>query len=158
MRGNGSAIGDIAGTTTFAAMRDQRVPRIRRISDIITDDSERHAQHRHSTRHPRWYVSTYDAKTAIGIRVPCCTFRYTPSAQAEPDGILWFLDQWSGSWAVVHHRPDRPGPYRVRQFGSRQLFDEVSATYQEWKTAGKPPASAWRITVTPDGQHTELTS
>jgi hypothetical protein len=79
-------------------------------------------------------------------------------AHDEPDGILWFLDQWSGSWAAVHHRPDQPGSYRVRQFGSRQLFDEVSAAFQEWKAAGKPPTSAWRITITPDGQHAELTS
>ncbi len=158
VQGDGSAIGGIVGMTAFMAVRDQRVPRIRRISDIVTDDSERHAQLRHSKRHPRWYVSSYDAKTAIGIRVPRCKFRYTLPAHGEPDGILWFLDQWSGSWAAVHHRPDQPGPYRVRQFGSRQLFDEVSTAYQEWKTAGKPPASAWRITVTPDGQHAELTS
>lgn len=140
------------------AVRDQRVPRIRRINDIVTDDSERQTQQRYSKRHPRWYVSSYDAKTAIGIRVPRCRFRYTPSADDEPDGILWLLDQWSGSWAAVHHRPGQPGPYRVRQFGSRQLFDEVSAAYQEWKNAGKPPASAWRITITPDRQRAELPS
>lgn len=118
VQGDGTAIGSIVGKAAFMAVRDQRVPRIRQISDIVTDDSERHAQQRHSKRHPRWYVSSYDAKTAIGIRVPRCKFRYTPSANGEPDGILWFLDQGSRSWAAVHHRPGQPGPYRVRQFGT----------------------------------------
>ncbi|MGH3771385.1 MAG: rRNA adenine N-6-methyltransferase family protein [Pseudonocardiaceae bacterium] len=153
---DGTAVGRIVGKTAFMAVRDQRVPRIR-ISDVVTDDSERHTDNRLSKRHPRWYVDSYETKTAMGIRVPRCKFRYTPPADDDPDGILWFLDQWSGSWAAIHHRPGEPGPYRVRQFGSRRLFDEVSAAYRDWKAAGKPPASAWRITVTPHSQHTELT-
>jgi hypothetical protein len=128
-----------------------------RISDVVTDASEDQAERRYSTRHPRWYVASYDAKTAIGLRVPHCKYRYTPPEQDNPDGILWFLDQWSGSWAAVHHRPGQDGPYLVRQYGPRRLFTEISTAYQNWKHAGKPPANAWRITVTPHGQHTELT-
>ena len=52
----------------------------------------------------------------------------------------------------------RPGPFRVRQYGPRRLFNEVSAAYQIWKDAGKPPVSALKITVTPHGQHAELTN
>jgi len=152
---DGTATGGIVGKTAFMAVRDQRVPRIR-IAEVVTDESERHAEHRVSKRHPRWYVASYDAKTAIGVRVPRCKFRYTPPSEDDPDGVLWLLDQWSGSWAAIHHRPGHDGPYLVRQFGSRRLFDEVSAAYQDWKAAGKPPANAWKITVTPDGQYAEL--
>lgn len=155
--GDGSATGCIVGKTSFMTLRDQRVPWVP-IADIATDDSETRAEHKLSRRHPRYYVASYEARTAIGIQVPRCVPRYVPPDGHDPDGILWFLDQWSRSWAAVHHRPGEPGPYRVRQYGPRRLFDEVSAAYQQWKAAGKPPADAWRITVTPDGQHAELTN
>jgi protein-L-isoaspartate(D-aspartate) O-methyltransferase len=152
-----TAIGHIVGRSAFMAVREQRVPRIR-ISDVVTAESEQHAAERRSTRHPRWYVSSYDARAAIGIRVPRCKYRYTAPGTRDPDGILWLLDQWSGSWAAIHHQPGQDGPYRVRYHGPRRLFDEVSAAYQDWKVAGKPPASSWRITVTQHGQHAELIS
>jgi protein-L-isoaspartate(D-aspartate) O-methyltransferase len=154
--GDGTATGRIVGTTAFMTVRDQRIPWIP-IRDIVTDDSETRAEEKLSKRHPRYYVASYDAKTAIGVQVPRCVARYTPPEAEDPDGILWFLDQWSGSWAAVHHQPHRPGPYRVRQYGPRRLFDEVSIAYRRWKAAGEPPAHTWRITVTPTGQHAELT-
>jgi protein-L-isoaspartate(D-aspartate) O-methyltransferase len=157
VQGDGTAIGRIVGTTAFMTVRGQRIPPVR-ISDVVTANSEQHAEERLSKRHPRWYVAGYDAKTAIGVQVPRCTARYTVPEDEDPDGVLWFLDQWSGSWAAVHQQPGQPGPYRVRQYGPRRLFDEISAAYQRWKTAGKPPANAWRITVTPHGQHAELAS
>lgn len=80
----------------------------------------------------------------------------TPPDEQDPDEILWLLDQWSHSWAAIHHQPDQPGPYRVRQYGPRRFFDEVSAAYRSWKAAGKPPAHTWRITITPEGQRAEL--
>jgi protein-L-isoaspartate(D-aspartate) O-methyltransferase len=153
--GDDTATGRIVGTTAFMTVRGQRIPPMR-ICDIATDASEMHAEEKLSTRHPRCYVASYDAKTAVGVQVSRCTVRYTPPEAEDPDGILWFLDQWSGSWAALHHQPHRPGPYRVRQYGPRRLFDEVSIAYRRWKAAGKPPASAWRITVTPAGQHAEL--
>jgi protein-L-isoaspartate(D-aspartate) O-methyltransferase len=155
VQSDGTATGRIVGQTAFMAVRDQRVARIR-IDDVVTDESEQAAEERTSKRHPRWYVANYDAKTAIGVQVPRCKYRYTGPDSNDPDGILWFLDQWTGSWAAVHHRPGHDGPYRVRQYGPRRLFDEISAAYQRWKDSGKPPASAWKLTVTPNGQHTEL--
>ncbi|MBO0877489.1 MAG: methyltransferase domain-containing protein [Pseudonocardia sp.] len=157
VRSDGGALGRIVGKTAFMAVRDQRIRRIR-ISDVVTDEGEELAERHYSRRHPRWYVADYDTRTAIGIQVPRCRYRYTPADDEHTDGILWFLDQWSGSWAAVHHRPGEDGPYLVRQYGPRQLFDEISAAYQDWKKAGKPPASAWRIIVTPNGQRAELSS
>jgi protein-L-isoaspartate(D-aspartate) O-methyltransferase len=154
--GDGTATGRIVGKTAFMTVRDQRIPWIP-ISDIVTDDSEAHAEEKLSKRHPRYYVTGYDARTAIGVQVPRCIARYTPPDAEDPDGILWLLDQWSNSWAAIHHQPDQPGPYRVRQYGPRRLFDEVSAAYRGWKAAGKPPAHTWRITITPNGQRAELT-
>jgi protein-L-isoaspartate(D-aspartate) O-methyltransferase len=155
VRDDGAAVGRIAGRVAFMPVCGQRVPRIA-IDDVVTPESEGCAEEDWSTRHPRWYVASYDARTAIGTQVDHCKWRYTPPDDDNPDGILWFLDQWSDSWAAIHHQPEQPGPYRVRQYGPRRLFDKVSAAYQTWKNAGKPPASAWTITVTPDGQHAEL--
>jgi SAM-dependent methyltransferase len=59
-----------------------RVPRIR-IADVVTDKSERHAEQQVSTRRPRWYVVSYDAQTAIGMRVPRCKVRYTPPGKDD---------------------------------------------------------------------------
>jgi hypothetical protein len=127
--GDGTATGGIVGKAAFMTVRDQRIPWIP-ISAIVTDDSEARAEEKLSKRHPR----------------------YTPPEAEDPDGI-----QWSHSWAAIHHQPDQPGPYRVRQYGPRRLFDEVSAAYRGWKAAGKPPAHTWRITITPHGQRAELT-
>ena len=154
--GDGTATGRIVGKTAFMTIRDQRIPWIP-ISEIVTDDSEARAEEKLSKRHPRSYVAGYDVRTAIGVQVPRCIPRYTPPEDQDPDGILWLLDQWSHSWAAIHHQPDQPGPYRVRQYGPRRLFDEVSAAYRRWKAAGTPPAHTWRITITPDGQRAELT-
>lgn len=153
--GDGTATGRIVGKTAFMTVRDQRIPWVP-ISGIATDDSEARAEEKLSKRHPRYYVADYDTRTAIGVQVPRCIPRYTPPDTEDPDGILWLLDHWSKSWAAIHHQPDQPGPYRVRQDGPRRLFDEVSAAYRSWKAAGKPPAHAWRITITPDGQQAEL--
>lgn len=153
---DGTATGGIVGKTAFMTVRDQRIPWTP-ISDIVTDNSEAHAEEKLSKRHPRHYVASYDARTAIGVQVPRCVPRYTPPEAEDPDGILWLLDQWSHSWAAIHHQPDQPGPYRVRQYGPRRLFDEVSIAYRSWKAAGKPPAHTWRITITPEGQRAELT-
>ncbi len=153
---DGTATGSIVGTTAFMTLRDQRIPWLPR-SEIVTEDSETRAEEKLSKRHPRYYVTGYDARTAIGVQVPRCIPRYTPPDEQDPDGILWLIDQWSHSWAAIHHQPDRPGPYRVRQHGPRRLFDEVSAAYRSWKAAGKPPAHTWRITITPEGQQAELT-
>jgi len=153
---DGSATGRIVGKTAFMTLRDQRIPWIP-ISEIVTEDSEARAEEKLSKRHPRYYVANYDTRTAIGVQVPRCIPRYTPPDTQDPDGILWLLDQWSHSWAAIHHQPDQPGPYQVRQYGPRRLFDEVSAAYRRWKAAGKPPAHTWRITLTPEGQRAELT-
>jgi protein-L-isoaspartate(D-aspartate) O-methyltransferase len=154
--GDGTATGRILGTTAFMPLRDQRITWTP-ISHIVTEDSEARAEEKLSRRHPRSYVASYDARTAIGVQVPRCIPRYTPPDAHDPDGILWLLDQWSGSWAAIHHQPDQPGPYRVRQYGPRRLFDEVSTAYRSWKAAGNPPAHTWRITITPESQRAELT-
>jgi protein-L-isoaspartate(D-aspartate) O-methyltransferase len=154
--GDGSATGRIVGETAFMTLRGQRIPWIP-ISDIVTEDSQARAENKLSKRHPRYYIAGYDARTAIGVQVPRCTPRYTSPDTEDPEGILWLLDQWSNSWAAIHYQPDQPGPYRVRQYGPRRLFDEVSAAYRTWKAAGKPPAHTWRITITPNGQRAELT-
>ncbi|MBV9013237.1 MAG: hypothetical protein JO272_14515 [Pseudonocardiales bacterium] len=137
--GDGTATGKIVGKTAFMTLRDQRTPWIP-ISEIVTEDSETHAEEKLSKRHPRYYVSSYDTTTAIGVQVGRCIPRYTPPDDQRPQGILWLLDQWSNSWAAIHHQPDQPGPYRVRQYGPRRLFDEVSAAYRTWNTPGASPS------------------
>lgn len=66
--GDGTATGCIVGTTAFMALRGQRIPWVP-IAEIVTEDSEAHAEDKLSRRHPRCYVASYDLRTAIGVQV-----------------------------------------------------------------------------------------
>jgi hypothetical protein len=107
--------------------------------------------------HPYRVAGHYDVRIAIGIRVPQCRHLYRPAVATGDEGVLWFLDPWSRSWASLHHVPDvAADSYQVRQFGPRTLWTEVETAYWRWVAAGEPTADRWRFTVTPKGQWTGL--
>ena len=114
----------------------------------------------HTEIHPAEIANgrvSFDACIALAIRVPQCAMSYTPpQLNIDGEGILWLTDERSGSWARLHHHPDRDGPYRVLQSGSRRLWDEIHAHYHWWLDADRPSAERWRFTITPEGQHIQL--
>jgi hypothetical protein len=140
------------------ALRDQRAPRVS-VADIVRPQDRDRAGATTTDLHPQRVAGDHDAATAIGIRVPHCQHHYIPAdpQDGRPEGALWLLDPWSGSWAVLHHDPDEwSDAYRVEYFGPRNLWAEVEAAYRWWDTAGKPPADRWQFTITAHGQHIEL--
>jgi len=152
-----TAVGTIIDKASFMTLRQQRFtePRL-----TLTAEDDAHAVCSFTDIHPAEIANGYiafDACIALAIRVPQCAMSYAPpELDADGEGILWLVDARSGSWARLHHHPDRDGPYHVLQSGSRNLWDEVHSSYHWWLDAGRPTADRWRFTITPEGQHIQL--
>ncbi len=149
---DGTATGGLVNTTiSFMPLRDQRITRAA-VADLVRDtdtpevgDTDLHASD----------LCNDDAPFAIAIEVPGCHWEYE-AATGDDGWCVWFLDPGTRSWARFDYQPGtRRWP--VHQFGPRRLFDEVAAAYHRWDHAGRPSATQWRFTVTPDGQRVELT-
>lgn len=151
---DGTATGQLVDRASFMRLREQRVPRVRSMTEAIHHEAD--AAESSTGLHP-WHVAhDHDGAIAVGIQVPACQRMYQPAGTHRPEGVLWLVDQASGSWASLHHHPERTGPYRVRQRGPRMLWDEVEAAYRWWTDAGCPAADHWWFTVTPSGQRIDL--
>jgi len=152
-----TAVGSIIGKASFMTLRQQRLtgPRL-----TLTAEDDAHAAHSTTEIHPAEIANghlAFDACIALAIRVPHCALSYAPpELDVESEGILWLIDTRSGSWARLHHHPEREGPYRVLQSGPRHLWDEVHTSYHWWLDAGRPTAERWRFTITSQGQHIQL--
>jgi protein-L-isoaspartate(D-aspartate) O-methyltransferase len=152
-----TALGGIVDRASFMTLRQHRFPR----PELpLTPEDDAHATPSTTEIHPAEIANAhvaFDACIALGIRVPHCAMSYAPpELDADGEGILWLHDPHGGSWARLHHHPDREGPYRVLQSGPRRLWDEVSSSYHWWLDAGRPTADRWRFTITPEGQHIQL--
>jgi hypothetical protein len=77
-----------------------------------------------------------------------------PRPPRRPTNERRLAPTWS--WARFNYQPGTQR-WPVHQFGSRRLFDEVSAAYHQWDHAGRPPVTRWHFTITPDGQQVQLT-
>lgn len=151
---DGVAIGGVCGHLDFMLLRDQRGER----GFSSTDDQEDQSNATMTTLHPSEVAyRSLDPIVAVVARVPQCRMGYyLPGELDDHDGILWLVDDESGSWARLHHDPAGNGPHRVHQYGPRALWCEVEAAYGWWVDAGSPGADRWRFTVTPQGQRIEL--
>ncbi len=145
--------GGLVNTTiSFMPLRDQRISRAA-ITDVVrdTDTPDVSATDLHACE-----VCNDDTPFAIALQVPDCHWEYEPTPGNDGRWCVWFLDPGTRSWARFDYQPDtRCWP--VHQFGSRRLFDEVAAAYHRWDHAGRPPATHWRFTITPDRQRVQLT-
>ncbi len=152
---DGTAGGGLVNTTiSFMPLREQRIRRPT-VAEVVRDtdvpdvgDTDLHACHLCN--------DDEDTLFAIGFQVPGCHWHYEPAADGDDRWSVWFLDAGSRSWARFDYQPDtRRWP--VHQYGPRRLFDEVTAAYQRWDQAGRPPVTQWCFTITSDGQRVELT-
>jgi protein-L-isoaspartate(D-aspartate) O-methyltransferase len=152
---DGTASGRIVDKSFFMWLREQRVPR-GVFAELVHDVGE--ATTMTTDVHPYGVGGDYDAQLAISLRVPRCRHLYSPYDEDRGEGIVWFLDPWSRSWASLHHTTADASDeqYTIRQLGPRRLWDEVDAAYRWWREAGSPAADRWLFTVTPDGDHVEL--
>jgi protein-L-isoaspartate(D-aspartate) O-methyltransferase len=150
---DGTATGGLVNTTiSFMPLRDQRISRAA-ITDVVrdTDTPDVSATDLHASE-----VCNDDAPFAIALQVPDCHWEYEPTPGDDGRWCVWFLDPGTRSWARFNYQPDRRR-WPVHQFGPRRLFDEVATAYHQWDHAGRPPATHWRFTITPNGQRVHLT-
>lgn len=91
------------------------------------------------------------AAFAVSLALPDCAYATT----FDEDADSYILTAWdrAGSWATVEWTGD-PDEYAVRQYGPRDLWDEISAVYRVWAATGQPYPDRYGITVTPHGEHT----
>lgn len=150
--GHGEAVGELIGTAAFMWERGQRSPRTR-VRDVysIRDDARLGA----TLLPPAHVVSSHDPAHAVGLRVPRCKYIYSPADDDSGEFTLWLLDQGSRSWASVDHAIGATS-WEVAQFGPRDLWTEVEATYHWWTARGRPGATDWTFRVTADGQRTRV--
>ena len=150
---DGTATGGLVNTTiSFMQLRDQRIHRAT-IAEVVRDtdvpdisDTDLHASH---------LCNSPDARFAIERQVPHCEWEYVPASSGDGRWCMWFLDSATRSWARFDYRPDTER-WPVHQFGPRRLWDKVTAAYRWWESAGRPPATQWRFTITADRQNVEL--
>jgi len=152
-----TAAGSIIDKASFMTLRQQRFSRP---GLTLTAEDDTRAACSTTDIHPADIANghvAFDACITLAIRVPQCAMSYAPpELDEEGEGILWLIDMRSGSWARLHHHPDRDGPYRVLQSGPRRLWDEVHTSYHWWLDTGRPTADRWRFTITPEGQHIQF--
>jgi protein-L-isoaspartate O-methyltransferase len=146
---DGTASGPFVGGAAFMWMRDQRVI-LGGLSEYVHpgDDVEK----AHTKLEPREVFGQGNADFAVSTRVRDCSWHRFDADDDSGEFTVWLLaaDGRDRSWASVDYEPG--GPFRVEQYGSRQLWEEVAAAYRWWVDAGSPARERFGLTVTPQGQ------
>ena len=97
---------------------------------------------------PRLVLDGGSAHAVIGLLVPDCQLRL----RALDAGVVRVDDPITRSAATVP-TDARGFEYPVRQYGPRQLWDEITAAYSWWISAGRPDITRFGITAR-SGEHT----
>ncbi|MFB7895795.1 protein-L-isoaspartate(D-aspartate) O-methyltransferase [Streptomyces xiamenensis] len=144
---DGTAEGRFVDSVHFMWVRGQRPPPASTSTGTGTSGEERGSV---TTVRPQHVLDCVHAAFAVGLRVPGVRYREEWNS-SDPQGT-WRLVLWDegGSRALV--RVDGA----VRQRGARDLWDEVAAARQWWDGAGRPPLTAFRVRVGPEGQQVRL--
>lgn len=149
--GHGAAYGPfVDNTVAFMWLRAQRALR----PAAPTDMAE--AAESTTTLHPDAVAfDDYDAKFAVGLRVPDVTVRFDDADDGSDDFTFW---AFSGpSWARVDVT-DGASTHRVRQQGPRSLWTEIESAHRWWEDIGRPATGRFGLAVTPEGQYVYLDS
>lgn len=143
-----TATGRFHGTASYMMLRDQRF-NARWLGHHYSDANES------ATRiNPRVI-----AEAELGAHLLWAALAPRIGWYGEQDGgdftlQMYELDDHSGtgSWAECAHRSGT-SESRVRQYGKRRLWDELSSAYQQWVSLGEPAYDRFGVTVDPGGTH-----
>jgi protein-L-isoaspartate(D-aspartate) O-methyltransferase len=138
----------------FMPLRQQRTP-YADLSEVNFDERVQDCE-AIETMTPPWLVAnSIDVRWAISTRITPCRWGHRPPTAKRPHHQLWFADNPTGSWAIAQY-DHSGGPYRIRQHGSRQLWNEIDTAYHWWLNQGKPPLSQWQLTINSEQQTATL--
>jgi len=146
---HGAAYGPfVDNTVAFMWLRAQRVPRPLPPTDLSD------ASQSTTLLHPdkvAW--DDYDARLAVGSRLPDVTVRFEDADDGSDDFTFWAFA--GSSWACV----DVAGSasvHRVRQQGPRSLWTEIEAAHRWWEENGRPVSRRFGLAVTSDRHYVYL--
>ncbi|TLP64067.1 methyltransferase domain-containing protein [Microbispora triticiradicis] len=130
---DGTATGRFAGGAHYMMMRAQRVP--------APPEHEGGYGRRAATVDPRRVLRAgLGADVAIAGFLPDVSVSLGTGEEFE----IWLWAGRSGAWITGSE---------VRQFGERNLWDEVEEAFFRWVEWGSPGRDRFGLTVAPDGQH-----
>jgi protein-L-isoaspartate(D-aspartate) O-methyltransferase len=148
---DGAAIGRFAGNVSFMWLREQRIP-----FGWLAAQPEVTYQHTTTSAHP-YRLNDYNASFVVGVLVPGCHYQLISRNGDPGDAVMWLFDPATGSRAAATITPGAT-EFPIRQHGPRYLWDEATAAYDWWASAGHPDYSRFGLTVTAEGQHVWLDS
>ena len=138
----------VDNTVAFMWLREQRVDRAEPVDRLDGAAESVTALHPDTVA---W--DDYDARFAVGVRLPDVRVRFVDADDGSDDFVFWA--QSGRSWARVDVAAGA-AEHPVRQSGPRRLWDEVEAAYNWWVDAGRPPTERFGLTAWPDGHHVWL--
>ncbi|TXL91693.1 methyltransferase domain-containing protein [Streptomyces sp. IB2014 016-6] len=102
---------------------------------------------------PDLVLSNVDVAFTIGLRVPHARYAHTWDAADPAVTYRIVLSDGNGSWASVRYEA-WDAPDAVCQWGTRRLWDEITAARGWWEDRGHPELTRFGLTVTPHGGQT----
>ncbi len=149
---DGAASGHFGGNVSFMWLREQRIP-----FGWLAAQPEATYQYTTTSAHP-YQLNEFSASFVIGLLVPGCHYQLCTRDDDPYDAVMWLFDPATGSRASVTITPGAT-EFPIGQHGPRRLWDEATAAYDWWVSAGRPDYHRFGLTVTPDGdQHAWLDS
>lgn len=104
-----------------------------------------------SAMDPDLALSDVDVAFTIGLRVPDARYVHTWDASDPSSTYRIALSDGNGSWASVRYE-SWDAPDAVRQWGTRRLWDEITAARAWWEERGRPSLTRFGLTVTARGR------
>ncbi|WP_381796149.1 methyltransferase domain-containing protein [Streptomyces niveus] len=104
-----------------------------------------------SAMDPDLALSDVDVAFAIGLRVPDVRYIHTWDDSDPAATYRIALSDGNGSWASVRYET-WDAPDAVRQWGTRGLWDEITAARVWWESRGRPELTCFGLTVTARGR------
>jgi len=92
-----------------------------------------------------------DADFAIGVTVPGVWHHWETAPIAGVHTRMWVGDEAGTSWAAVDYDGRQLDTFTVLQHGPRRLWDDISAAWTWWESAGRPGLESFGLTVDMDG-------
>ncbi|MBC2902345.1 methyltransferase domain-containing protein [Streptomyces cupreus] len=143
-----SATGAFTGPVEFMKARTQRLLPVVH-SEYVTDSvADREKSSTPITEGEFMGERFSPQRFALGLRLRHCV--HVVAEKRDGARPVWFYGLGDRSWACVVFR-DGQAEAQVWQSGPRRLWDEVTATLDWWRAAGKPGYERFGLTVTAEG-------
>ncbi|GAA1095822.1 methyltransferase domain-containing protein [Nocardiopsis metallicus] len=151
---DGTATGHFMGDAPFMVLRSQR-PSSHRVRELV-DEGAPGVRDGHTEVNPRVVAYRNQGwQLTLGHLVPDLRYAIYEAAEERPEWAgeaTVYVATPDGSWALGEYTPEG-SPYETRQDGSRDLWAEIAAAWDEWTRFGSPGRDRLGVTVDQGGTH-----